>query len=87
MKVRMKIQIGGYRGGEPWPGPGEVVDVSDSEAFDLVASGYAESVNAREVTTNEETPADDPDGPVTDGDSPPVPDDSKPARKRATRKP
>lgn len=86
MKVRMTTQIGGYNGGQPWPGPGEVVDVTATEAFDMVASGYATYVDGGEVTTREADRGDDGPPDAGDGDSGPVSDDVKPARKRTARK-
>lgn len=41
MLVRMKTRIGGYRNGEPWPAPGETIDVPAHEAHGLIANGYA----------------------------------------------
>lgn len=42
--VRMRIQITGARDLEPWPAPGELIEVPDHEAADLIAAGYAEDV-------------------------------------------
>ena len=41
MKVKMIVSITGTRDGVDWPGIGEVVDLPDAEALDLVAVGYA----------------------------------------------
>jgi hypothetical protein len=41
MLVTMKVKIGGYRDGEPWPDVGDMIDLPAHEAQDLVAAGYA----------------------------------------------
>ena len=46
MKVRMKQQLTGSRNGLRWPAPGEVIDVLEVEAADLVGAGLAEPVKA-----------------------------------------
>jgi len=38
----MKITISGLRDGEPWPGRGEIADVPEAEAIQLIAAGQAE---------------------------------------------
>lgn len=43
MKVRMKVSLTGTHDGQDWPAPGEVVDVADNVAADLIANGYAEA--------------------------------------------
>lgn len=40
-EVTMTRQISGTRNGQPWPSPGETVDVSASEAEGLVNLGLA----------------------------------------------
>jgi len=47
MKIRMKYQLSGTRDGEPWPEPGGVVDLPDSEAAKYCGNGTAEPVAAR----------------------------------------
>jgi hypothetical protein len=42
MQVRMLQPISGTRNDQPWPAPGEVIDLPDDEASDLVRSGVAE---------------------------------------------
>ncbi|HCA86372.1 MAG TPA: hypothetical protein DEQ61_13230 [Streptomyces sp.] len=44
MKIRMKVEMSGTRNGQPWPKPGEVVELPTAEAAHLVASGVAEQV-------------------------------------------
>ena len=44
MKVRMKAGLTGTRNGEPWPDRGEVIDLPEQEARDLIHSGIAEPV-------------------------------------------
>jgi hypothetical protein len=44
MKVRMKVQVSGYRDGERWPDIGGDLSVSDTEGAELCAQGFAEPV-------------------------------------------
>ena len=44
--VRMVQRIGGVRNGVPWPEPGDVVELPDSEAADMISNGYAEQADA-----------------------------------------
>lgn len=44
MKVRMKVGISGTRGGQDWPGIGEILEVDDIEGGQLCAGGLAEPV-------------------------------------------
>jgi len=46
MRVKMLAEISGTRDGVPWPAVGDVCDVPDIEAAELVAAGYAETVAA-----------------------------------------
>lgn len=46
MKVRMRYQLSGTRDGEPWPAPGEEINLSDHEAAKYCANGIAEPVTA-----------------------------------------
>lgn len=39
--VRMLGQISGTRDGQPWPAPGDTIDLPDDEARDLMATGIA----------------------------------------------
>lgn len=41
MRVRLLVEITGTRDGEPWPPLGDVVDLPDAEATDLVRGGLA----------------------------------------------
>ena len=45
MKIRMKVQISGTRNGAAWPAAGSEVELPDSEARDLVATGQAVDAN------------------------------------------
>jgi hypothetical protein len=47
VRVTMTQQISGNRNGEPWPPPGEVVDLPKGEATDLVQAGLAEPATRR----------------------------------------
>lgn len=42
MKVQMKSRISGTRDGQDWPEIGEVVDLPDTEAVDLLNAGLAQ---------------------------------------------
>jgi hypothetical protein len=44
MRVRLLVDISGSRNGEPWPQRGEVVDLPDAEAVDMLNAGLAEAV-------------------------------------------
>lgn len=46
MKIRMKTRIEGSRNGVRWPAAGNVVDLPEGEAHDLIAAGLAEPVQA-----------------------------------------
>lgn len=39
MRVEIRVQITGLRDGQPWPAPGQVVDLPDAEAVDMLAAG------------------------------------------------
>lgn len=41
MRVRMTSQISGTRDGQPWPAPGQEIDLPDSEAQALISGGTA----------------------------------------------
>lgn len=41
MRVIMSATLSGTRDGADWPTAGEVIDVPDLEAADLIAAGYA----------------------------------------------
>jgi hypothetical protein len=47
--IRLRIKISGTRDGEDWPNPGQNLEVSEAEAADLIAAGYA--TEAAEVET------------------------------------
>jgi hypothetical protein len=42
LKVRLKHQISGRRNGQEWPAPGEVVDLPEEEAQQLLDQHMAE---------------------------------------------
>jgi hypothetical protein len=42
MQVRMKVTLSGTRDGEDWPPRGELADLPDTEAEDMVRAGLAE---------------------------------------------
>ena len=46
MLVRMRIQISGTRNGVDWPAPGDTIDVTETEAMDLVGAELADIVEA-----------------------------------------
>lgn len=46
MKVVMRARISGTRNGVDWPAPGEVVELPDAEAVDMLAAGLAAPVGA-----------------------------------------
>lgn len=78
--VQMRTQIGGTRNGAPWPARGDVIDLPDHEAADMIAAGYAvEAPNAGPTNGQDAPPADEADAATTAGDAPAVPE---PRRKR-----
>jgi hypothetical protein len=42
MRIEMRAQLSGTRDGVEWPAPGEVVDLPDDEAAQLIADGLAQ---------------------------------------------
>ncbi|MFZ3569956.1 hypothetical protein ACOKM5_23400 [Streptomyces sp. BH097] len=42
MQVRMKVTMSGTRNGQDWPPRGELVDLPEAEADDMVRAGLAE---------------------------------------------
>lgn len=44
MKVKMNTQLSGTRNGADWPAVGEVADLPDAEAADMIAAGLASEV-------------------------------------------
>lgn len=83
MRVTMSIQIGGYRNGEPWPAPGNTIDVPEAEAHDLIANNYAEATDDQAPAADND-PADvpEPDAtPAADNDPADVPEPVKPAKR------
>ncbi|MGH3679092.1 MAG: hypothetical protein ACRDT2_02015 [Natronosporangium sp.] len=59
MKVRMKGVISGTRNGVPWPGPGSLVDLPDSEAAQLCDQGMAVPVAQDRVEKAVAPPAEE----------------------------
>jgi len=51
MQVRMKVKISGTRNGEEWPDKGEVIDLPDDEAVQLLGQGAAEPADEPEPET------------------------------------
>jgi hypothetical protein len=41
MRVKLVSDMSGLRNGEPWPGPGEVVDLTEDEANNMLINGTA----------------------------------------------
>lgn len=76
MRVRMKVTISGTRDGKPWPERGEVVDLPDGEAEQLVASGLA--------TTGDEE-SDEGDAPEETATAPGDPEKATGRRKPMTK--
>lgn len=48
MKVSMVAAISGTRNGADWPKPGEVIDLPDAEAVDMLNAGLARAVEQAE---------------------------------------
>ena len=46
--IRLRVQISGTRNGEPWPRPGDTLDVPGHEAVNLVAARIADLVETPE---------------------------------------
>jgi hypothetical protein len=46
MKVELRTQFSGLRDGKHWPNRGEVVDLPDGEAVELLNAGHAVPVPA-----------------------------------------
>lgn len=45
MRVRMKGYVSGTRDGEPWPAPGEELELPDEEAVSYLGSGLVVPVS------------------------------------------
>jgi hypothetical protein len=76
MRVRMKVTISGTRDGQPWPERGQSVDLPDSEAEQLVASGLA---------TTDDGDVDEGDGGEEHATVPGSPEKATPRRKPMTK--
>lgn len=61
MRIRMKADVSGSRNGQPWPGRGQTLEVSDAEGADLCAAGIAAPVAADEDDDVETATAPDDD--------------------------
>ncbi|WP_098010486.1 hypothetical protein [Streptomyces sp. sk226] len=73
MQVRMNVTVSGTRNGEPWPEIGEVVDLPDDEAKQLLDGGLAVK------------PGDDPqpaEGPLTEEATMPPAETSTPTGRK-----
>lgn len=46
MKVELRTEFSGLRNGEHWPKRGEVVDLPNDEAVELLNAGHAVAVKA-----------------------------------------
>ncbi|GGZ28455.1 hypothetical protein GCM10010387_22400 [Streptomyces inusitatus] len=75
MRVRMKVQISGTRDGQLWPERGQTIDLPDSEAALLIATGIAEH--------DQEPDAE----PAVEEATAPGAETSTPAKRRTTAKP
>lgn len=51
MRVKMRGQISGTRDGKDWPAPGEVIDLPDAEAVQLIGQHMAEPAGDDDVET------------------------------------
>ena len=73
MKIRMLADVSGTRNGKDWPKRGEVVDLPDDEAKDLITSRMAAEVGDKEAEAavkaqNEATTLTTAGGPVESAD-------------------
>ena len=66
MKVQMNVSIAGTRDGQRWPVRGEVVDLPDAEAQDMIDAGLASPVGAK-VETAADAPAEAAEAPAQRG--------------------
>jgi hypothetical protein len=85
----MTTNITGFRNSEPWPAPGDELEVGEAEGGDLIANGYAEGV-ADPLAPAESATETDSDTPVevaVEGE-PTVPRRTRkaPSRKAPSRK-
>lgn len=96
MHVRMRKHITGARNGLAWPNVGELIELPDHEAADMIANGYAEEAPhatpaADDVeaapTVDDHTPdgADDDPAPADDP-GPAEADPVKPKRARSAKR-
>ena len=60
MKLKLTVDISGSRNGLPWPPRGEVVDLPEPEARDMIAAGQGEAVAAKAAKAPAPTPEPDP---------------------------
>lgn len=81
MRVRMKVTISGTRDGQSWPERGGFVDLPDSEAEQLIASGLAASPD-----DSEDPEAEDREEHATVPGAPEKAAGRKPAPKPTTQK-
>lgn len=62
MKVRMKVDVSGTRNGRDWPRRGEIADLPNAEAVDMINAGMADPVTGKGAKGDVETataPADE----------------------------
>ncbi|ASN39002.1 hypothetical protein CGQ24_08225 [Arthrobacter sp. 7749] len=52
-EIRMRASLSGSRDGKKWPARGEVLEVPEAEAKQLIAQGIAEAADAVETATLE----------------------------------
>jgi hypothetical protein len=41
MRIQLIIRVDGMRNGQPWPAPGGIIDLPNSEAINMISHGYA----------------------------------------------
>jgi hypothetical protein len=51
MKIKMLVSISGTIDGQPWAERGEIMQVADAVALDLLSNKYAEAVNEAETSS------------------------------------
>lgn len=74
MKIEMCTRISGTHNGEDWPSIGEVIDLPDEEARDMIAAGLA---RAAETAT-----APEPETPEVEVEEPETATAPEPEKKR-----
>lgn len=41
MRIQLIIRVDGMRNEQPWPAPGGIIDLPNSEAINMISHGYA----------------------------------------------